>query len=146
MLYQRLLENKEIVPEELRVCGSIFHQMIVIGDSRYSGHCNVHFDNKDMIACILTIGNPLSGGSTNYFNGLSPSDKGNLICKVPFQHGRLQICLFGEILHSVSNWYGRRVTINFNVKEDIYQFFKSKANTIAYNQSKMKKYKSIVFL
>ena len=145
-LFLDLKEIKEIVPDELRICGSVFHQMIVIGDSKFSGQCKVHFDNKDIIACILTIGNPLSGGSTNYFDGIAPSNKGNLICKIPFQHGRLQICLYGEILHSVSNWFGRRITINFNVKDEIYQFFKNKSKTISYKQSKEGNFKSIVFL
>ena len=69
-----------------------------------------------------------------------------LICKIPFQHGRLQICLYGQVLHSVSNWFGRRITINFNVKDEIYQFFKNKSKTISYKQSKKGNFKSIVFL
>ena len=61
------------VPNSLRICDSFFTQMVL--NTYESGedmkHISIHLDEKDMISCILTLGNTVSGGNTQYYSGLN---------------------------------------------------------------------------
>ena len=66
----------------------------------------IHFDERDIISCILYLGEVQSGGGTSYYSGDSPNNPGNKIHTVPFQHGTLQVEFFNKLLHGVDEWEG----------------------------------------
>ena len=82
-----------------------------------------HFDEEDIISCIITLGESRQGGETIYYNGIKKNSSGDIKMKIPFQHCRLQIGSFDKILHGVSPWSGPRVTLNFNLKKKMVNHF-----------------------
>ena len=55
----------------LRLGNNFFAQFVVVGDyKKYSNEIIPHFDEEDIIPCILTVSDPLHGGKTLYFNGI----------------------------------------------------------------------------
>jgi len=113
------------IPNSLRICNSFFTQMVL---NTYEGdedkkHISIHLDEKDMISCILTLGNPVSGGNTQYYSGLNVKKSKSIIHEVEFEHGQIQISQFNKLVHSVSPWKGNRFTLNFNVKIPVVQHF-----------------------
>lgn len=121
-LLKQLLDFRENVDKNILVCGTIFNQMIVIGKLDHNSEIVNHVDKDDAISCILTLGDITSGGATNYYDGLKAGTNvptymnGNLMHSVPFQHGRLQIGNYRDIVHGVSKWEGTRITIDLNTK------------------------------
>jgi hypothetical protein len=73
----------------------------------------------------VTLGdNKMIGGSTDIFNGVSESDRGNLITQVPFMNGRVIRGEFNKVLHGVKYWnFGGRASMNFSVKMNICNHF-----------------------
>ena len=113
------------VPKSLRICDTFFTQMVIVGNDQIRKHDGIknHLDN-DYISCIVNFGKLKKGGSTIYFNGTHPEKNcGKLISEVPFEHGRIQIGYFSEIVHGVTPWDGNRITINFNFKMDVVNHF-----------------------
>ena len=134
-LMNQLLKFKHEVDKNLLICHTIFNQMIVIGELEKNTDMKVHIDKDDAIACILHLGKVSSGGSTNYFDGLKAGKNvpsimnGKLVHSVPFEHGRLQIGMYKDIVHGVDYWEGTRITIDFNTKLSIlnhYSLFENK--------------------
>ena len=121
----QLLEFKNGVDKNLLICNSIFNQMIVIGEINKNTDMKLHMDKDDAISCILHLGKVSSGGSTNYYDGLKAGSNipscmnGKLVHSVPFEHGRLQIGMFKDIVHGIDYWKGTRITIDFNTKLSI---------------------------
>ena len=67
---------KEIAPQELLVCGSIFNGMALVGDLS-DGYNHIHKDKNDLCSIILMVGNNITGGNTSYYkekNSLTDSD------------------------------------------------------------------------
>ena len=62
---------KTLVPYELRVGGSSFTHMSVIGRMQDKGEVPIHFDEKDYITALVHLGQVDMGGSTQYFDGVS---------------------------------------------------------------------------
>ena len=110
----------------MRVCDSIFTQMVVVGDtvSTYGAGIHPHLDDKDVITCIVTLGDVTEGGSTVYYSGLKEKKIGKVQTVVPFQHGRIQIGNYSEVVHGVSKWRGNCITLNFNIKHQIVKHFR----------------------
>ena len=134
-LMNQLLKFKQDVDKNLLICNSIFNQMIVIGELNKSTDMKLHIDKDDAIACILHLGKVSLGGSTNYYDGLKAGKNvpscmnGKLVHSVPFEHGRLQIGMYKDIVHGVDYWEGTRITIDFNTKLSIlnhYSMFQTK--------------------
>lgn len=119
---EQLLHFKNGVDSNLLICNSIFNQMILIGELNNSGDMKLHIDKDDAISCILHLGEVKSGGNTMYYNGLRAGknipvcNNGNLMHSVPFEHGRLQIGMYKDVVHGVSQWEGTRLTLDFNTK------------------------------
>ena len=106
------------IPQSLRLGETFFTQLVIVGDMKQNqNEILAHFDEEDIISCIITLGESRQGGETIYYNGIKKNSSGDIKMKIPFQHCRLQIGSFDKILHGVSPWSGPRVTLNFNLKK-----------------------------
>jgi len=56
------------------------------------------------------------------------------VYSVPFEHGRLQIGYFNNIVHEASSWNGLRGGINFNLKNNVLNFFEDRKNRLHYEK------------
>lgn len=138
---------KKHVPASLLVGESFFTQMAMVGDTVLTKHngMNPHVDDKDLLSVVVTLGNVTSGGCTIYYNGTSENNKGKAIAVIPFQHGRIQIGNFSEIVHSVSGWEGNRITLNFNIKSHIVNHFREHSDFF-YSQFVQSNFQKLNFL
>ena len=116
---------KQIVPSCLRICNSFFTAMIVVGDFSGGGQIPLHKDNDDHINAIVSIGdNKIKGGRTIYYSGVKMKDLGKKERAVHFEHGRVQIGYFDDIIHGAKKWTdGNRCIINFCMKKKILNHF-----------------------
>ena len=69
-----------------------------------------------MILSLYYFCQPLHGGGTDYYTGLTSDEYGTLAKHIPYQHGRLTIGYFDKFIHSGEAWEGSRGCINFNLK------------------------------
>ena len=112
------LENK--IPQSLRLGQTFFTQLVIVGDFvQHQNEIVSHFDEDDIISCIITLGEPRYGGETMYYNGVTQVTSSDIEIKLPFQHCRLQIGSFNKIFYGVSPWVGPRLTLNFNLKKKL---------------------------
>ena len=94
-----------VVTKFLRLFGTCINQLILIGEMDSSGYMPVHFDQDDAINGVVTFGDiKMIGGSTDFFDGVSESDIGNLITQVPFMNRMVIIGEFSKVLHGVKYW------------------------------------------
>ena len=115
-------ENR--IPQSLRLGQTFFTQLVIVGDMiQNENQILSHFDEEDIISCIVTLGDLRTGGETIYYNGIKQNVSSDIEMKIPFQHCRLQIGSFDKILHGVSPWVGPRITLNFNLKKKIVNHF-----------------------
>ena len=135
---------RTVVPYELRVGGSCFTHMSVIGRLQDQGEVPMHFDEKDYITALVHLGNVKTGGSTQYFNGVSVKNHGHVAKVIPFAHGQIQIGCYNKILHAGEEWTGSRGCINFNLKKIIIDHFVSVGNKY-YNQYRKNKFPKGIF-
>ena len=99
--------------------------MVVVHNYQFRKHDGIknHLD-KDLITCIVKIGKLKNGGFYHFFNGRHPDiDCDELVSDVSFEHGRIQIGYFSEIVHDVTPSDGNRITINFDFKMDMVSYF-----------------------
>ena len=122
-----------LIPSCLRICDTFFTQMALIGDLSNEGKMPGHMDKDDYICAVLTLGdNSLIGGST-FYNGIKDKFGKYMVHQTEFQHGRIQIGAFDNIIHGVNDWNsGSRGSINFNFKKNLLQHFIKNGN-IYYN-------------
>ena len=147
-IYIKILFVRDKLPKSLKIYDSIFTQVSIVGtfpipDSK--GEIPLHKDEKDIISCVVTLGNVSRGGSTLYYNGIDLKSPGEPILDIPFNHGRIQIGCYSQILHEVSKWQGNRVTINFNIKEPIVEHFEKFGNYF-YKQYEEKGYPTELYV
>ena len=97
----------------------VFTHMAVIGNLCTNGDlvCSRHNDRDDFITVLFHIGQPLYGGGTNYYTGLTSHEYGTLTKNIPCQLGRLTIGCFDKIAHSGEACEGSCGCINFNLKK-----------------------------
>ena len=111
---------KEYVHPSLRICGTFFTQMILVGCFKHNhGSIPPHKDDDDHITALVSLGhmNSLKGGDTFYAEELSD---GTLCIKkrVPYKHGNVQIGLYDHVKHGASDWHnGQRGVINFSLQK-----------------------------
>ena len=103
--------------------------------NKEDGTMPIHFDERDIISCVFHLGSVMSGGSTSFYSGSSPSESGEKVHCVPFIHGTLQVVFFNRVLHGVGNWEGQRCGIQMSVKKDLLAHF------IKYGTSHYDKYR-----
>ena len=113
------------VPYELRISGSCFTHMSLIGKLDTNGNIRPHFDEKDVITALIHLGAGVTGGSTQYYSGLTTNQKGRIEKNISFQHGQIQVGCYNSTLHGVSDWTGKRGCINLNLKMCILEHFKA---------------------
>ena len=116
---------KKNIPHSCRISGTFFNHMTFLGklEHQNASKIDLHKDEEDIITAILHVGKPMAGGGTKYFSGESKEEPGKLMQNICFQHGRLQIGFFNEVLHGTENWVGCRGGINFNLKKNVLKFF-----------------------
>ena len=59
--------------------------------NKEDGTMPTHFDERGIISCVFHLGSVMSGGSTSFYSGSSPSEPGEKIHCVPIIHGSLQV-------------------------------------------------------
>ena len=117
--------SKKYVPFECRIGGSFFTHMSAIGKLKDRGEVPVHFDEKDIITTLVHLGEVKRGGSTQYFDGNTIKKVGNMVYQIPFRHGQIQIGCFNDTLHRAESWSGNRGCLNFNLKQNVVDHFKT---------------------
>ena len=116
--------SKKKIPSNLRLFKNVFTHCTVVGTfQEVDGEIPPHFDEKDLISVVFHCGHVINGGSTLYYNGISKNNIGETVYSVPFQHGRIKIGFFQNVIHSVEKWKGTRCLINFNLKAKVLHHF-----------------------
>lgn len=119
-----LQKAKKVIPLSCRIGDTFFTHMAVIGNLSTNGDLvSKHIDKDDFITVLFHVGQPLYGGGTSYYTGLTSEEFGTLAKHIPCQHGRLTIGCFDKIVHSGEVWEGSRGCINFNVKKKVLEHF-----------------------
>ena len=125
--------SKTIIPECLRICGTAFTNVTMVGEStekdawgeKLSNEMSAHVDHDDIITAILHVGDiPTWMGRTQYWDH-KPSKFDNIPCNTElFVHGKVQIGLFHKVYHGHKRWNsGNRFAFNFIMKKSIYDHF-----------------------
>ena len=113
---------KDNVPEELRVCGTMFNAMALVGDLR-DGTNHIHVDKNDLCSLIIMLGKDIEGGSTRYYDGPNAGNSGNIVHEEPFVHGKFQVGPYETTVHDGEPWKGRRGIISFYINRPMFQHF-----------------------
>ena len=114
---------KENVPAELRVCGTMFNAMALVGDLR-DGNNHIHVDKNDICSLIVMFGKNIKGGSTRYYDGPNDKEPGNIVHTEAFVHGKYQVGPFETTVHDGQPWKGRRGIISFYINRQMFAHFK----------------------
>jgi len=127
---------KKVIPLNCRIAGSFFNHMTCLGYLKEEKDVRIepHLDEEDVITALFHVGKPTLGGNTQYYSGSSKDDIGKMVYSVPFEHGRLQIGYFNNIVHEASSWNGLRGGINFNLKNNVLDFFEDRKNRLHYEK------------
>lgn len=120
-------DSMRFIHPSLRIGDTPFTQAHAVGSHEWRmGYLNNHFDKGDICTIINSLGEVSSGGSTMYYDGTSiTKDVGELSHETPFVHGRVQIGTFDKVIHGVSPFEGRRIVLNFNLKSDVLEHFRT---------------------
>ena len=121
----KIAKAKEVIPNNCRISGTFFSHMTFLGplSNNQKRSISCHKDEEDVITALFHVGKPTQGGNTNFYSGDSKKTVGHLTKSIPFQHGRLQIGFFDDVVHSADEWEGNRGGINFNLKKNMLKFF-----------------------
>ena len=114
---------KENVPAELRVCGTMFNAMALVGNLR-DGNNHIHVDKNDICSLIVMFGKNIKGGSTRYYDGPNDKEPGNIVHTEAFVHGKYQVGPFETTVHDGQPWKGRRGIISFYINRQMFAHFK----------------------
>lgn len=128
-----LLLSKQLIPDDLRICGTFFTAVSVILPKQGKiTHTHIHIDRNDVISCLLYLGKDVIGGDLMFFDGLyqhrNNKSIGEFVHWKQFQHGRLISGEFRKIYHGSSNWYGERTVIVFYTSRKVLKHFKQYGN------------------
>jgi hypothetical protein len=119
---KKVLWFKANVPAELRVSGTIFNAMALVGDLD-NGKNHIHTDDNDICSLIIMLGANISGGRTFYYDGPNEKAPGNIVHSEPFEHGKFQVGPFETKVHAGESWKGRRGIISFYVNKQMFEHF-----------------------
>ena len=124
MILYLIQKAKKVIPLSCQIGNTCFAHMAVIVNLSANGNLvSKHIDKGDFITVLFQIGQPLYGGRTNYYTGLSSDEYGTLAKHIPRQHGHLTIGCFDKIVHSGEVWEGSCGCINFNLKKKVLEHF-----------------------
>ena len=76
-----------------------------------------NLDEDNIISCIVTLGSPINGDDTNYYDGLNNNWFRAKKMLVLFKHYQLQIRCRNKIYVGVCFQNDNRITLNFNLKK-----------------------------
>jgi len=129
-----------ILPDCIKVCGTAFSHinMTTVEDCQAM---NIHIDEDDIFTAVLHLGDVQEGGTTQFYDGFTPNDPGNMVHEEPFEHGKVQIGYFDKIFHGVSNWKGKRYGLNFIMKKSVFEHF-DQYGDVFYSQLVNRQYKT----
>ena len=112
------------VLKSLRVCGTFFMSMYVLGHPKISkGMVPFHIDRNNIINTIIYIGpHNIEGGYSIQMDG---PNKQNLIPEFlnKFTHGNVMVGNLNKLFHGVTPWNGWRQAIHLSIKKGIIQHF-----------------------
>ena len=115
----KVLLFQYLVPEYLRICGTIFNSVALVGDLS-DNHNHRHRDKMDMCSIFITLGKGINGGSTLYW-GSKENDE--VLHEEKFCHGKFQVGPFDKVDHAGSHWTGPRGVLSFYISKQIYNHF-----------------------
>ena len=123
------------VPQELRLCGTFFTHMSVVGcmdpESSTYNESNAHVDEGDVFTAILNLCFPTVGGNTIFYDSYPTKklglDKTNpkIIHQFQFKHGHVHMGSFHSLVHAVQKCKGPRGSVILNLKSDVVDFFQT---------------------
>lgn len=114
----KVLMFKRVAPEELRLCGSVFHALALVGDLS-NGHNHAHVDKHDVCSVIIMLGKDILGGSTLYYD----SEGKEVVHSEAFSHGKYQVGPFHEVKHAGQHWKGPRGILSFYTNRSMVEHF-----------------------
>jgi hypothetical protein len=131
-------EAKRIIPDELRISGSCFTGLALVGscnadrgkDEYRQNH--PHKDSNDVISLFVTLGDDsVTGGKTVYYDGNKSFKRtdpyktcGNVVANITFVHGQYQIGPFEHMVHGGQLWHGPRVLMSYFLNLQMLQHFR----------------------
>ena len=128
--------SKKIIPSSLRICNSVFTNFTITTNPD-GKKLQSHLDEDDIMTAVLTLGDDIIGGSTEYYHQHTYQNKPRDAFRatpVEFKNGQLQIGYFDKVYHSVRSWSGgERYALNFIMKKSVYDHFDDYGD-IFYNQ------------
>ena len=77
--------SKTKIPRYLCICDTFFNRFVLVGNDASDGKIPPHLDNNDHINDIVSVGDcNISGGETQYNDGITRNDKGVLVLSIKF--------------------------------------------------------------
>ena len=125
-LLQSIFESKKTIPSDLRICGTFFTQLSLVGDMTFESvgqEITPHIDGDDIFTAIIHFGTPITGGNLQLFSGNSKTNIGSLVKTHKFLNGNIHMGCFTDVVHSVSRWTGVRGSFSLNLKKSMLNFF-----------------------
>ena len=131
-------EAKRIIPDELRISGSCFTGLALVGS------CNAdhgkdeyrrnhpHRDSNDVISLFVTLGDDsVTGGRTVYYDAKKSFSRknpfktsGKVVAHTKFVHGQYQIGPFERVVHGGQLWHGPRVLMSYFLNLPMLEHFR----------------------
>jgi len=121
--YDYIKKSKKYVPESCRIFNTAFTFLSLngeIGGSNCSDGIGQHTDDTDIISCVVHVGESRKKGGTVYFK---KEGDVNVIKRVEFKNGNVQISDFSSIVHGTEETEGNRFSLTFSVKHTIVDWF-----------------------
>ena len=126
---------KKFVPNDLRICGTFFTQLSMIGDMKFVEcveEVSPHVDSDDIFTAIVHLGKPITGGDLLSHSGNSSKNSGVILKRNKFVNGNIHMGSFTNVVHSVSAWKGVRGALSLNLKSSMIDFFKDDVKSSLY--------------
>ena len=82
----------KVIPSSCLIGDNFQTHMAIIGNLSTNGDLvTKHIEKDDFITALFHLGQPLYGGRTNYYTGLTNDEYGTITKHIPCQHGHLTI-------------------------------------------------------
>ena len=92
-----------------------FTQLFIVGKlNEMDNEIPPHWDEEDILSCILTLDSPINGD----YDILKNNRFGAKIFLVPYKYYHIQIGWYNKINYGVCSWNYNRITLNFNLNKN----------------------------